>query len=213
MLCCRMLEFTTCLTAMRQRDPKFDGLFFVGVRTTGIYCRPVCRVKTPMEKNVTFYPSAAAAEQAGYRPCLRCRPETAPFSPAWNGTRTTADRAMRLIADGALDSGTVTELADRLGIGPRHLSRLLHEHIGASPKQIAQTLRIQRAKRLLDQTDMTMADIALEAGFGSTRQFNAAFNKLYGRAPSSFRKKRSAPKRPAANRQHTASRAHPMPAH
>lgn len=174
---------------MRRRDPEFDGLFFVGVRTTGIYCRPVCPVKTPMEKNVTFYPSAAAAEQAGYRPCLRCRPETAPFSPAWNGTRTTADRAMRLITEGALDTGTVSDLAERLGIGPRHLSRLLHEHIGASPKQIAQTLRIQRAKRLLDQTDMPMADIALEAGFGSTRQFNAAFNKLYGRPPTSFRKK------------------------
>ncbi|MDW3096541.1 MAG: Ada metal-binding domain-containing protein [Alphaproteobacteria bacterium] len=195
-----MLDFPTCLKAMRQRDAAFDGVFFIGVRTTGIYCRPVCRVKTPMEKNVTFHPSAAAAEQAGFRPCLRCRPETAPFSPAWNGTRTTADRAMRLIAQGALNNGSVEELADRLGIGARHLSRLLQEHIGASPKQIAQTLRIHKAKRLLDQTDLSMADIAVEAGFGSTRRFNAAFNKLYGRAPSSFRKKKPASRQAARSR-------------
>ena len=195
-----MLDFATCLKAMRQRDAAFDGLFFIGVRTTGIYCRPVCRVKTPMAKNVTFYPSAAAAEQAGFRPCLRCRPETAPFSPAWNGTRTTADRAMRLIAQGALNGGTVSALADRLGIGERHLGRLLQEHIGASPKQIAQTLRTQTAKRLLDETDMPMADIAIEAGFGSTRQFNAAFSKLYGRPPSSFRRKKTAAKQQAARR-------------
>jgi AraC family transcriptional regulator of adaptative response / DNA-3-methyladenine glycosylase II len=187
-----MLDFPTCLKAMRQRDAAFDGVFFIGVRTTGIYCRPVCRVKPPLEKNVTFHPSAAAAEQAGFRPCLRCRPETAPFGPAWNGTRTTADRAMRLIAQGALNDGSVEDLADRLGIGARHLGRLLQEHIGASPKQIAQTLRTHKAKRLLDETDLSMADIAMEAGFGSTRRFNAAFNKLYGRAPSSFRKKKSA---------------------
>jgi len=173
---------------MRSRDATYDGVFFVGVRTTGIYCRPVCPVKTPMEKNVTFYPSAAAAEQAGYRPCLRCRPESAPFSPAWNGTRTTADRAMRLIEEGALDTGTVADLADRLGVGARHLTRLLTTHIGAPPKQIAQTMRMQRAKRLLNDTDLSMADVALEAGFGSTRRFNAAFQKLYGRPPSSIRR-------------------------
>ncbi|MGD1934524.1 MAG: bifunctional transcriptional activator/DNA repair enzyme AdaA [Candidatus Phaeomarinobacter sp.] len=186
---------------MRQRDADFDGLFFIGVRTTGIYCRPVCRVRTPMEKNVTFYPSAAAAEQAGYRPCLRCRPETAPFSPAWNGTRTTADRAMRLIAQGALNEGTVEDLAERLGIGGRHLGRLLQEHIGASPKQVAQTLRVQKAKRLLDDTELSMGAIAIEAGFGSTRQFNAAFQKLYGRPPTSFRKKKQAPKTEVGRRQ------------
>ncbi len=195
-----MLDFSTCLNAMRQRDAAFDGLFFIGVRTTGIYCRPVCRVKTPMEKNVTFYPSAAAAEQAGFRPCLRCRPETAPFSPAWNGTRTTADRAMRLIAQGALNEGSIEDLAERLGIGARHLSRLLQEHVGASPKQIAQTLRTHTAKQLLDETDMSMADIAIEAGFGSTRRFNAAFNKLYGRPPSSFRKKKAALRRAVTSR-------------
>ncbi len=195
-----MLDFPTCLKAMRERDAAFDGLFFIGVRTTGIYCRPVCRVKTPMEKNVTFYPSAAAAEQAGFRPCLRCRPETAPFSPAWNGTRTTADRAMRLIAQGALNSGSVEELADRLGVGARHLSRLLQEHIGASPMQIAQTLRTHTAKRLLDETDMPMTEIAIAAGFGSTRRFNAAFSKLYGRAPSSFRKKKPAPRQVVRSR-------------
>lgn len=173
---------------MRDRDPAFDGRFFIAVRTTKIYCRPVCRVKPPLEKNVTFYPSAAACEQAGFRPCLRCRPETAPFCPAWNGTRTTARRALHLIESGALDTGTVDDLAARLGIGARHMARLLREHTGASPLQIAQTLRVQRAKRLIDTSDLPMTRIAAESGFGSTRRFNAAFANLYGRPPSSFRK-------------------------
>ena len=173
---------------MRARDPAYDGVFFVAVRTTKIYCRPVCRVHTPLVKNVTFYPSAAAAEHAGYRPCLRCRPETAPFCPAWNGTRTTAHRAVKLIEQGALDAGSVEDLAARLGIGARHLSRLLQKHLGASATQIAQTLRVQRAKRLLDGTDLPMTDIAMAAGFGSVRRFNAAFRSLYGRPPSALRK-------------------------
>ena len=153
-----------------------------------IYCRPVCPVKQPLAKNVSYYPTAAACERAGYRPCLRCRPESAPFSPAWNGTRTTVERALKLIAEGALDAGTVEQLAARLGVGARHLSRLFAVHVGASPLQTAQTLRIGRAKRLLDETSLPVADVAARAGFGSVRRFNAAFSRLYGRPPSAIRR-------------------------
>lgn len=183
-----MLDFDTCNQARLRRDPAFDGLFFTAVRTTKIYCRPVCPVKHPLTRNVSFYPSAAAAERAGYRPCLRCRPETAPFCPAWKGTRSTVERALRLIEAGALDGGSVDQLAARLGVGARHLSRLFADHTGASPLQTAQTLRIGRAKRLLDQTSLPIAEIASQAGFGSVRRLNAAFLKLYGRSPSSMRR-------------------------
>lgn len=183
-----MLDFETCNEARLRRDPAFDGKFFTAVRTTKIYCRPVCPVKHPLSKNVSYYPTAVAAEQAGYRPCLRCRPETAPFCAAWNGTRTTVERALRLIEYGALDNGTVDDLAERLGVGARHLARLFTEHVGASPLQTAQTLRIGRAKRLLDETAFPITEIAFKAGFGSVRRFNAAFSKLYGRPPSSIRR-------------------------
>ena len=182
-----MLDFDICNAARLRRDPAYDGLFFVAVRTTRIYCRPVCPVKPPLAKNISFYPSAAAAERAGYRPCLRCRPETAQFCPAWRGTRTTVERALRMIEDGALDHGTVEALAARLGIGSRHLARLFMQHIGASPLETARTLRIGRAKRLIDDTDLPLAEIAFLAGFGSIRSFNAAFQKLYGRGPSRLR--------------------------
>ncbi len=185
-----MLDFDTCNDARLRRDPAFDGKFFTAVRTTKIYCRPVCPVKHPLTKNVSYYPTAAAAERAGYRPCLRCRPETAPFCAAWKGTRTTVERALKLIKDGALDSGSVEELAERLGVGARHLSRLFADHVGATPLQTAQTLRIGRAKRLLDETDLPITDIAFKAGFGSVRSFNAAFQKLYCRPPSSIRRPR-----------------------
>ncbi|MEH6527930.1 MAG: Ada metal-binding domain-containing protein [Sneathiella sp.] len=181
-----MLDFETCNTARLRRDPSFDGRFFTAVSTTRIYCRPVCPAKHSLTKNVSYYPTAAAAERAGYRPCLRCRPETAPFCAAWNGTRTTVERALRLIDEGALDAGNVNDLADRLGVGARHLSRLFAKHIGASPLQTAQTLRIGRAKKLLDTTTLPITDIAFQAGFGSVRRFNATFSKLYGRPPSSI---------------------------
>lgn len=183
-----MLDFDTCNEARLRRDPTYDGKFFTAVRTTKIYCRPVCPVKHPLTKNVSYYPTAAAAERAGYRPCLRCRPETAPFCAAWKGTRTTVERALKLIEEGALDTGGVEELAERLGIGARHLSRLFADHVGASPLQTAQTLRIGRAKRLLDETNLPITDVAFKAGFGSVRRFNAAFQKLYGRPPSSIRR-------------------------
>ena len=188
-----MLDFETCNAARLRRDPAYDGVFFTAVKTTGIYCRPVCPVRQPLTRNVTFYPTAAAAEAGGYRPCLRCRPETAPFSPAWNGTRTTVTRALKLIEAGALDRADVAQLAARLGIGPRHLARLVQRHVGASPLQTAQTFRLQRAKRLLDETDLSMTEIAHRAGFRSLRRFNAAFADLYKRPPSALRRK--APRR------------------
>lgn len=186
-----MLDFATCNAARLRRDPAFDGLFFTAVRTTGIYCRPVCPVRQPLTKNVSYYPSAAAAEKAGYRPCLRCRPETAPFCAAWNGTKSTVQRALRLIEEGVLDRGGVEDLAARLGIGPRHLSRLFSRHVGASPVQTAKTIRIRRAKRLLDETTLPVTEIAFRAGFGSIRRFNSVFLELYGRWPSALRKPKS----------------------
>ena len=182
------LDWATCDRARLARDPAFDGVFFTGVRTTRIYCRPVCPVRPARSQNVVFFRSAAAAERAGFRPCLRCRPEMAPGSPAWNGTATTVARGMRLIEEGFLDEGSVSELADRLGIGPRHLLRLFFRHAGATPSEIAATRRVQTAKRLIDQTSMPLSAVAFAAGFGSVRRFNDAFRATYGRRPSSLRR-------------------------
>jgi len=188
----QMLDPVECERARVGRDPAYDGRFFSGVRTTGVYCRPVCPVRPARASNVRFYPSAAAAERAGFRPCLRCRPETAPFSPAWKGSRATVDRAVRLIVQKrALDGegASVAVLAERLGIGARHLSRLFARHLDASPLQVARTARVQRAKRLLDDTDLPMTEVALRAGFGSLRRFNAVFAEVYARAPSRIRRR------------------------
>jgi AraC family transcriptional regulator, regulatory protein of adaptative response / methylated-DNA-[protein]-cysteine methyltransferase len=181
-----MIDFDTSYSALQRRDPSLDGVVFAAVKTTGIYCRPVCRVRTPFARNVVFYRSAAAAERAGYRPCFRCRPETAPFCPAWKGTRTTVERALVLIETGVLDKDSVAALAARLGIGSRHLSRLFAAHLDASPVQVAQSLRIQRAKRLLDETDLPISVIAERAGFRSPRRMTAAFVQVYGRKPSTL---------------------------
>lgn len=182
-----MLDFTAQYEAFQRRDARWDGVVFVAVRTTGVYCRPVCRVRTPLARNVVFFPSAAAAQGAGYRPCLRCRPESAPFCPAWKGTRTTVERALALIEGGALDRGDLESLAERLGIGSRHLSRLFSQHLAASPLQVALSLRIQRAKRLLDETELPVATIALQAGFSNARRMSAAITGLYGVPPSVLR--------------------------
>jgi AraC family transcriptional regulator of adaptative response/methylated-DNA-[protein]-cysteine methyltransferase len=184
-----LFDHATCDRARLARDPAFDGIFFTGVRTTRIYCRPVCPVRPARSENVVFFPSAAAAERAGFRPCLRCRPETAPGSPAWHGTRSTVGRAMRLIEAGFLDRASVADLAERLGIGPRHLLRLFLRHAGATPSEVAATRRIQAAKRLIDGTARPLAEIAFAAGFGSVRRFNDAFRATYGRPPSSFRRR------------------------
>lgn len=184
----RGLDREVCDRARLARDPAYDGLFFTGVRTTRIYCRPVCQVRPAKSENVLFFPTAAAAERAGFRPCLRCRPETAPGSPAWSGTAATVARGMHLIQAGFLDRASVGELAEKLGIGPRHLSRLFLRHAGASPSEVAATRRIQVAKRLIDETAMPLSEIAFVAGFGSVRRFNDAFRATYGRPPSAFRR-------------------------
>ncbi|NNC77385.1 MAG: DNA-3-methyladenine glycosylase 2 family protein [Woeseiaceae bacterium] len=175
--------------ARLSRDARFDGQFFVGVKTTGIYCRPICPANSPKSENIDFYPTAAAASEAGFRPCLRCRPECAPGTPAWHGTSTTVRRGLRLIASGALDDGNVENLADRLGVTSRHLRRLFSKHLGASPLSVAHTQRLHFAKRLIDQTDLPLAEIAIAAGYGSVRRFNDAFRKTYSRPPREIRRK------------------------
>jgi len=173
------------------RDPRFDGKFFIAVTSTGIYCRPVCPVRSPKRANIRYYPTAAAAAEAGFRPCLRCRPEAAPGTPAWLGTSAVVRRALRLIDEGLLDRSSVDDLSMHLGIGSRHLHRLFVQHIGASPIAVAQTRRLHFAKRLLDDTSLPITEIALAAGFGSLRRFNSAFLETYGRAPRELRKKRA----------------------
>lgn len=182
-----MLDFAICNAARLRRDAHYDGVFFIGVKTTKIYCRPVCRVKQPQTRNIQFYATAAAAEAAGFRPCLRCRPEAAPFCPAWNGTRTTVARALRLIDEGELDHSDIESFAMRLGVTPRHLNRLFRQHLDTTPTQVAKTRRVQRAKMLLENNELSISVIARMAGFSHARRMNAAFNALYGRPPSAFR--------------------------
>lgn len=183
-----MLNHAVYEKARLARDARFDGLFYVGVRTTGIYCRPVCPAVAPKSANVSYFQSAAAAAEAGYRPCLRCRPECAPGTPAWSGTSTTVRRGLRLIADGALDDGGIERLAERLGVTSRHLRRLFSQHVGASPLAVAHTQRLHFAKRLLDETNLPMAHVAVAAGYRSIRRFNDAFRSSYGRSPRDLRK-------------------------
>lgn len=170
------------------RDARFDGKFFIAVKTTGIYCRPICPSRTSNSRNVTYYPTAAAAAEAGFRPCLRCRPEAAPGTPAWMGTSAVVRKALRLIDEGILDTASVDDLASKLGLGSRHLRRLFLQHVGASPISFAQTRRLQFAKRLLDETNLPITQIALASGFCSLRRFNTAFLQTYGRAPRDLRK-------------------------
>jgi AraC family transcriptional regulator, regulatory protein of adaptative response / DNA-3-methyladenine glycosylase II len=178
-----------CYRALSARDARFDGRLFVAVRTTGIYCRPICPARTPKRENCRFFPSAAAAQMAGFRPCLRCRPEISPDAAAWRGTSNSVSRALALIAEGALDAGeaSLAQLADRLGLGERQLRRLFDKHLGVPPIAVAQTRRILFAKQLIQETRLSMAEIAEASGFGSVRRFNDAFRKLYGRAPRDLR--------------------------
>lgn len=181
----------TCYKALQSKDVRFDGLIFVGVKSTGIYCRPVCPARSAKYENCTFYGSAAAAQEAGYRPCLRCRPETAPQLASWRGTSNTVSRALALIGDGALDGedGSVEKLADRLGVGERQLRRLFLQHMGASPVAVAQTRRVLFAKQLIHDTTLSMTEVASAAGFSSLRRFNEVFHDLFHRSPSSIRRK------------------------
>jgi len=186
-----VLDRDACYRALQTRDPRFDGRLFVGVTSTGIYCRPVCPARTAKFDNCRFFASAAAAQAAGFRPCLRCRPETAPEVGSWRGTANTVSRALALIAEGGLDGGEagVDELAERLGVGGRQLRRLFQQHLGASPIAVAQTRRVLFAKKLIQETRMPMLDVALAAGFGSVRRFNETFRDLFGRPPSALRRK------------------------
>jgi len=188
-----MLDQEACYRAVLTRDPRFDGRFFTCVKSTGIYCRPVCPARTPKRENMRFVASAAAAEEAGFRACLRCRPETAPDMGAWRGTSNTVSRALNLIEAGALDEGDVDALAARLGVGERHLRRLFRQHLGAAPVSVAQTRRVLLAKALIHQTDLPMAEVAMASGFGSVRRFNETFQALYGRPPSALRARAERP--------------------
>lgn len=178
--------------ARLSRDARFDGRFFIGVKTTGIYCRPVCPANAPKSENVVYYRTAAAASEAGFRPCLRCRPECAPGTPAWAGTSTTVHRGLRLIAQGALDDENLEHLANRLGVTSRHLRRLFSKHLGASPLAVAHTQRLHFAKNLIDQTSLSMREISVASGFGSVRRFNDTFKKTYGRTPGQLRRRQDA---------------------
>jgi AraC family transcriptional regulator of adaptative response / DNA-3-methyladenine glycosylase II len=181
------LDLQVCSRARVTRDARFDGKFFIAVRSTGIYCRPICPVRTLRESSVRYYPTAAAAAEAGFRPCLRCRPESSPGTPAWLGTSNTVSRALRLIGEGGLEDG-VEALAERLGVGSRHLRRLFLKHLGATPVAVAQTRRLHFAKKLIDETALPLYQVALASGFGCVRRFNAGIQKVYHRTPSEIRR-------------------------
>ncbi|WP_188761006.1 bifunctional transcriptional activator/DNA repair enzyme AdaA [Sandarakinorhabdus glacialis] len=190
-------DLETCYAAIQRRDRSHDGQFFTGVTSTGIYCRPVCPARTPLFKNCTFHETAAAAVAADFRACKRCRPESAPGSPAWNGTATSVRRALALIDAGALDSSDapvpvearlVEDLGDKLGVGARQVRRLFQRHLGVSPVAVAQARRLAAAVTLIDAGKLTMAQIAAEAGFGSVRRFNEVFAAVHGQSPKTRRK-------------------------
>src|SRR6202007_1337717 len=175
------LDWKICSRARLSRDARFDGKFFIGVAGSGVYCRPICPAPTAKEKNVRYFSSAAAAAEAGFRPCLRCRPECSPGTPAWLGTSNTVSRALRLIGESGVEDGGVESLAERLGVGSRHLRRLFVRHLGATPIAVAQTRRLHFAKKLIDETNLPMNEIAIASGFGSVRRFNAGVHKVYHR--------------------------------
>lgn len=182
------LDWQVCSRARLSRDPRFDGKFYIGVVGSGVYCRPICPAPTAKEKNVRYFPSAAAAAEAGFRPCLRCRPESCPGTPAWMGTSNTVSRALRLIGESGLEDGGVEGLAERLGVGSRHLRRLFLRHLGATPMAVAQTRRLHFAKKLIDETKLPMSQIAIASGFGCVRRFNAGIRKVYHRTPTQIRR-------------------------
>ena len=184
------LDFERCYRAVDSRDQRFDGVFYTAVKTTGIYCRPSCPAITPKRANVTFYPSAAAAQRGGFRACRRCRPDAAPGSPEWDLRADVVGRAMRLIGDGVVDRDGVPGLAGRLGYTERHLNRMLTAELGAGPLALARAQRAQTARILIETTDLGLAEIAFAAGFGSVRQFNDTIQEVYAQAPGRLRERR-----------------------
>ncbi len=187
------LDRASCYRALTARDSRFDGVFFVGVTSTRIYCRPVCRARTPRAANCRFYSNAAAAERAGFRPCLRCRPELAPGNAPVDATAQLAERAARAIAAGALNSASLDDLAQSLGVTGRHLRRAVTGELGVSPIALATTHRLLLAKRLLHETVLPVAQVAYAAGFESVRRFNAAFKSRYRLTPAALRREAEAP--------------------
>jgi len=183
-----MLDADASYRACLARDARFDGLFFVGVTTTGIYCRPVCRAKTPARARCQFYPSAAAAEREGFRACFRCRPELAPGNARVDATSRIVTSAVARIEAGALNEASLDDLAGELGVTSRHLRRAMHDELGVSPVELAQTQRLALAKRLLHETSLSMTEVAMASGFASIRRFNAAFRARFDRAPSDVRR-------------------------
>ncbi|CDU07364.1 putative Ada, Adenosine deaminase domain fused with AlkA, 3-methyladenine DNA glycosylase/8-oxoguanine DNA glycosylase protein [Vibrio coralliirubri] len=177
-----------CHLARYARDARFDGMFFTAVKTTGIFCRPICPASPPKEENVEYFSHQAQALKAGYRPCLRCRPDSAPFSPAWKGVETTFLRAMQLIDNGALNSGSIVDLATRLGISDRYLRTLFDNYIGVSPKQYSLYSQLMFAKQLLHTSSMSITDVGFASGFNSTRRFNDAFQKELQLSPTQIRR-------------------------
>jgi AraC family transcriptional regulator, regulatory protein of adaptative response / DNA-3-methyladenine glycosylase II len=177
-------DFEACYRAIRSRDPRFDGRFVTGVRTTGVYCRPVCPAPTPLRRNVRFLPSAAAAEREGLRPCRRCRPEQA---PAPDHLPPDLLRALRLVEEGFLDDAPVTALAAAVHLSPRQLRRAFTTHLGASPREVARVRRVHSAARLVDATDLPVAEVAQQAGYRSLRRFNQEFRDTYRMSPRDMR--------------------------
>ncbi|MDT8894618.1 AlkA N-terminal domain-containing protein [Halomonas sp. I1] len=183
-----MLDPAQCRQARLARDARFDGRFVVAVTTTGIYCRPICPATPPHERNVRYFDSALAASQDGFRPWLRCRPDSAPDSPAWRGTHTTFERALRLIDEGVLRDGSLGALCDRLGVGERYLRQLFQQRLGVSPKAYALHRQCLFAKQLLHQTTLPITEVAYASGFRSLRRFNDAFRRHIGLAPRELRR-------------------------
>jgi AraC family transcriptional regulator of adaptative response / DNA-3-methyladenine glycosylase II len=183
------LDRNVCYRVLLARDARYDGRFFTCVKTTGIYCRPICPARTPKLENCLFVVTAAAAQEAGFRPCLRCRPERSPDIAARISSSATVSRALALIERGALDEGDVEALASRLGLGARQLRRLFHQHLGASPISVAQTRRVLLAKQLIRDSTLSMTQVALASGFSSLRRFNETFKELYDRPPSALRRR------------------------
>ncbi|NJP11756.1 MAG: DNA-3-methyladenine glycosylase 2 family protein [Leptolyngbyaceae cyanobacterium RU_5_1] len=187
------LDPDSCYRAIQTKDVRFDGRIFVGVRTTGIFCRPICPAQTPNRENCQFFANAATAYESGFRPCLRCRPELSPNLLSQVGTAATVSRSLRLIAAGALNDGTVAELAARVGVSDRHLRKLFMKHLGTSPIAVAQTQRLLFAKQLLDETSLSITDVAMAAGFSSLRRFNTVIRETYQRSPTELRNRLSKP--------------------
>ncbi|WP_183094743.1 AlkA N-terminal domain-containing protein [Nocardioides stalactiti] len=192
------LDTESCYAAVKSRDRRFDGVFYIAVRTTGIYCRPSCPARTPALANVSFHRSAAAAQAAGYRACKRCLPDATPGSPDWDVAATVAGRAMRLIGDGVVDREGVDGLAQRLGYTARHLSRVLTGELGAGPLALARAQRAQTARVLVETTDLPFADIAFASGFASVRQFNDTVREVYAATPTDLRGRRGGVRTPGA---------------